>query len=1014
MIVPKHFENMAVLHENTCENRSYFIPASLELPDPMVDRESSDRFCLLSGEWLFHYYDSIYDVKDTFFDEGADLHAFRKVTVPAVWQNYGVDTHQYVNAAYPFPLDPPYIPRENPCGAYVKTFEYHKDEAAPLSYLNFEGVDSCFYVWLNGIYVGYSQVSHSTSEFDVSAFLKDGTNTLAVLVLKWCEGSYLEDQDKFRMSGIFRDVYLLNRPENHLRDYRMLANLDGMGNAQVRIQAEWVGAPVHTEVYIYDAEGEIVAHDELNSEGEISFEMAEVHLWNAEEPYLYRVVLQNDGETIVDELGIRSIVSKDGVLRINGTAIKIHGTNRHDSDPKTGYTISKEQLRTDLILMKQHNMNGIRTSHYPNAPWAYYYYERLGFYVIDEADHESHGCDMGYRETWDWDEHVRSWNVLIANNPEWTMEVVDRVQRLVTRDKNRSCVIMWSMGNEGAYGCTVEAALKWTKAYDPTRLTHYESALYTEDKHKHSFDHLDTYSRMYPSIEEMRDYLEHDQRKPYVLCEYCHAMGNGPGDLEDYFQIIHQYDCACGGMIWEWCDHATFEGVAEDGRTKYAYGGDHEEVLHDGNFCMDGLVYPDRRPHTGLLEFKNVHRPVRVVSYSELTGNLILQNYMDFRNLLDYLIVRYELVRDGAVIDSGSCEPMDCEPHSQVTISLPLEIPEDGDVYLRLYYLLQKEEGVLDAGYELGFEEVLLKNDQKGFVPALQATTIPMVEMGDFTVDEDDRYVSFTTEVYEYRYDKFTGLFDSLKVRGSSVMAAPMSWSVWRAPTDNDGQIRKKWAEAGYNGLMVRTLDTEVTVESEFVRIATTMHFAALHIQPFIEATAVWIIDSNGALHLQVEAQKNPLFPMLPRFGVELKLRDVMEQVKYYGLGPIESYVDKHRASMHGLYSASVEELMEDYTRPQENGSHYDCNMVSVTDGSITLEAYSKQGMCFNASRYSTEELTRAAHNYELMKSPYTILHLDYKQNGIGSNSCGPELGRAYRFDDEVFTFEMTLAVRVL
>lgn len=604
MIVPRYYEDLNMLHDNTLPARSYYIPASERRNDLVEYREHSDRFQLLNGEWDFKYFESIYDVTDTFYESSYDTSGFDKISVPGVWQMAGYDGHQYTNIRYPFPFDPPYVPQDIPCGAYVHTFSYQKEEKAPKVFLNFEGVDSCFYVWLNGVYVGYSQVPHATSEFDVTSLLQEGENTLGVLVLKWCDGSYLEDQDKFRMSGIFRDVYLLKRPEKAVRDYRMTTKVE-KDRATVKMEFRF-SQPVETEVTIEDKYGAVVARGEISQDGTLELNVLNPVLWNTENPYLYTIILTTKDEVIVDHIGFRTIEIKDKVIYFNGEKIKFRGVNRHDSDPETGFVVGVNQIKIDLTLMKEHNFNAIRSSHYPNAPYFYQMCDRYGFMVIDEADIEAHGPFMLYRkEDTDWNRFSR-WNEKIADDPAWEQAIMDRVQLMVQRDKNRSCIVMWSMGNESAYGCNFEKALKWTKEFDPDRITQYESARYRNYDLTYNYEDLDLYSRMYPSLEEIREYLERDGSKPFLLVEYCHCMGNGPGDFEDYFQMIQSDDRMCGGFVWEWCDHGIAHGRAKNGKTIYHYGGDHGEVIHDSNFCMDGLVYPDRTPHTGLLEYKNV------------------------------------------------------------------------------------------------------------------------------------------------------------------------------------------------------------------------------------------------------------------------------------------------------------------------------------------------------------------------------------------------------------------------
>lgn len=1006
MIVPKYYEDLKILHKNTMPNRAYYIPASTRTENFPEDRERSDRFMLLSGEWKFRFFESIYDVKEAFYQEGYSTETFDTVTVPGVWENYGYDHQQYVNSRYPFPVDPPYVPRANPCGEYVRTFMYHKDEKAPKAYLNFEGVDSCFYVWMNGEFIGYSQVSHCTSEFDVTDFLKDGENTLAVLVLKWCDGSYLEDQDKFRMSGIFRDVYLLQRPEEGIFDYFIEARPSAdYKDGTVEINLQYQNQPIPTKATLFDATGEIVAEVEAEN-GKIVFEIKDARLWNAEEPYLYTLVLDTGAEVITDQVGIREIHAEDGILYINGSKVKFHGTNRHDSDPVTGFTINLQQIMRDLQVMKEHNINAIRTSHYPNAPWFYQLYDRLGFYVIDEADNESHGTAEVYRsksgeESW-------YWNELIADNPEFIEATVDRTQRCVERDKNRPCVVMWSMGNECAYGCTFEEALKWTKEFDSTRLTHYESARYISEKRKYDYSNLDTYSRMYPAIEEIHEYFEKDGTKPFVLCEYCHAMGNGPGDLEDYFQVLHQYDGACGGFIWEWSDHAVDMGRTIEGKKRYAYGGDHREYPHDGNFCLDGLVYPDRTPHTGLLEFKNVHRPARVQAFHQKEQKLILKNYMDFVNLNDYLTVQYEVLCDGIVIGQGLLEDVDIPPHEEKAVSVSFEVPEKGKCFLKLTYIQKTATELLPAGFVLGFEEVEVetKENVNQKVKQLFGDNDRPVE---FEVEEDDCFVVISASEFCYTYDKFTGVFSKITHKNKSYLEQPMEYNIWRAPTDNDNEIRAEWKRAQYDRTVARAYETKTMVEQDKVIIETVLSLSAVFIQRILNIKAKWVIRSNGAIDAEFAVKKNAEFPYLPRFGLRMFLPKSLRNVTYCGMGPAESYVDKKWASYHGLFQTDVKALYEDYIRPQENGSHHDCDYVTIYDEKASLTVAGEESFAFNASVYTQEELAAKAHNYQLEESPYTVLCVDYRQSGIGSNSCGPKLASKYQLNDEEFCYRIRM-----
>ena len=1006
MIVPRYYENLSVLHENTMPARAYYIPASKRMDNLVEHREESDRMQLLNGTWKFQYFNSIYDIQDSFFEKNYDTENFDEIQVPSVWQMAGYDTHQYTNIRYPFPFDPPYVPQDIPCGAYVHTFEYSRDEKAPKSFLNFEGVDSCFYVWINGSYIGYSQVSHMTSEFDVTDVLQDGTNTVAVLVMKWCDGSYLEDQDKFRMSGIFRDVYILKRPKQAISDYHIKTRIEDM-LAKVEIEMKFY-SPLNVKISIEDRNGAVVALGSIAEEGTAVLEIASPELWNTENPYLYKLILETENEVIVDHIALRKIEIKDQVIYLNGQKIKFRGVNRHDSDPVTGFTINPEQITTDLTLMKQHNFNAIRSSHYPNAPFFYEMCDKYGFMVIDEADIEAHGPFMIYRkEDTDYNRFKR-WNEKIADDPAWEEAIVDRVKLMVERDKNRFCIVMWSMGNESAYGCNFEKALEWTKNFDPDRITQYESARYRNYDETYDYSNLDVYSRMYPALSEIQEYLDKDGSKPFLLVEYCHSMGNGPGDFEDYFQMIQDNDKMCGGFVWEWCDHAIAHGTAENGKTIYAYGGDHGEEIHDGNFCMDGLVYPDRTVHTGLLEYKNVYRPARVISYDKESGELVLHNYMDFDDLKDYVKISYELTQDGLVISKGILPEFSVAPHGEGKTNLKINVPENGKCYLKLIYHLKKELPLLDEDHILGFDEIeVSKEDTKC---KLAEKWIPKTVVdSELQVNENDTQIHIKGREFAYTIDKRTALFTEMKFAGREYLNHPMELNIWRAPTDNDMYIKSEWKKAHYDKAYTRAYTTEVVQGKHGVKITSHASVVAETVQKILDVTITWKIEAAGKIDADIAVTKDDEFPDLPRFGVRMFLDKKLSAARYFGMGPQESYCDKHQAASHGLYRADVGDLHEDYIRPQENGSHYDCEYVELNNSRYGIVASAEKAFSFNASYYTQEELEKKTHNYELIESDSVVFCVDYALNGIGSNSCGPVVLEQYRFDDVLFRFQFTL-----
>lgn len=1005
MLFEKFYENLDTIHVNTCPNRSYYVPCSSGFSTEFM--EESDRVTMLSDDnWKFRLYENPY-VVEPFFEEDFCPCDFDVIPVPSCWQILGYDRHQYTNVCYPFPYDPPFVPDENLSGAYVKYFDMDENQAAMKNYLNFEGVDSCFYVWVNGSFVGYSQVSHSTSEFDISDFVREGENKLAVLVLKWCSGSYLEDQDKLRMSGIFRDVYIISRPKDHIRDYYVKTVLDSeYKNARISISAQWHGEEKDAVVTLYDPMENKVAEGKLAG-GKVTFEIENALLWNAENPVQYTAIITTADETIEQKIGIRKFEIQGNLFLVNGIKVKLKGTNRHDSDPYTGFTISREQLLTDLALMKQNNINAIRTSHYPNAPWATQYYSEYGFYVIDESDIETHGTvtiyggghDFGYMQETCTDRTYGS----ICHDPRFETSMVDRIQRNVMRDKNNACVIFWSMGNESGYGPNMEKAAAWIKSYDKDLLVHYESSIYQMEGYKNDLSNIDVYSRMYAPVEAVDFYME-TLKKPFIQCEFVHAMGNGPGDIEDYFEQIYKYDGFAGGFIWEWCDHGVWMGKTNEGEDKFYYGGDWGEFPHDGNFCMDGMVYPDRRVSTGLLEWKNCARPARASEIDLKNGLVKISNKLDFTNLKDEVNAVWEVTQNGETIQTGVIDDLNVAPHGEKEIKIDYTIPAMGDCRLKITYLKNNETDFVEEGFELGFDELVLRDrgaDEAEIIrtPALKTA-----------VSECDRYVELYGEHFRYVYNKLTGTFESMVKDNVTVLDMPMEFNIWRAPTDNDRVIKNEWIRAGYDRHTVRTYSTQIEEKEDCTVIKTKLSIGAIFIQRIVDVDAVWTVYNDGSVNVHMDCARDEKLPFLPRFGLRLLLPEDFAKVDYVGFGPYESYIDKRRASFFGHFEAQLEELHEDYMRPQENGSHYGCRSVSISDP-VGFEVTAQgDSFSFNASRFTQEELTEKKHNYELEESGFTVLCLDAKMSGIGSGSCGPQLMPKYQLNDKHFSLDLDLS----
>jgi len=987
MKLERYYENTDILHLGTEETRAYYIPCDLN---------GNERRRFLNGIWKFAYFNNITEAEEA-LEESIDYSSMNDLPVPSSWQHYGYDTPQYTNLNYPFPFDPPYVPADNPCGLYIRKIELDERDLTRRLFLVFEGVDSCFYLWMNEHFVGYSQVSHSTSEFDVTGFASRGENTIKVLVLKWCDGSYLEDQDKFRLSGIFRDVYLLDRPHEYIRDYTIRQEFeDEFRKARLHIETETVGNP-EVQCILMTSDGKLIGRTELTSAKTGCICIDEPILWNAEQPYLYELELVTGEEIIKQKIGFRKIEVKDGAVLINGTKVKFKGVNRHDSDPYTGAAISKEQALIDLKLMKEHNINAIRTSHYPNSPWFLEMCDEYGFYVIGESDIESHGCSRIVIDG------VSQFD-LIARDPRFEQAILDRVQRNVIRDKNRTCVVIWSLGNESGYGINFIKAGRWVKQYDPSRLLQYESNTWqkgiTED-----ISFLDVVSRMYAPVEWVKEYCEDkNNKKPFLHCEFCHAMGNGPGDLEENVQQIYEYDNYCGGFVWEWCDHAIYAGEAQNGRKKFLYGGDFGEFPHDGNFCIDGLVYPDRRVHTGLLEYKNVIRPVRLVDWDIEKGLFTFANKLDFSNLKDRVLIRYELKRDGNPIMDGMIEDIDISPHETGSVRLNIPKQTGGNVYLKFEYIQKNDDLLTKAGHLLGFDQICISKE-----PVIYKR--PADTLAPLQIKENRREYTIIGENFVYVFSKAKGSFTSMNFAGDEILYAPVEYNIFRAPIDNDRNIIINWQEAGYDRAQARVYETEALHEGKEVVINCKMSIVSVSVAKILEFDMKWTIFGDGSIKAIMHGTRNSNAPYLPRLGLKILLPKTYQKVEYFGYGPFESYCDKHRASYIDRFETAVDKLHEDYIKPQENGSHYGCSYVKIYDNKRKLTVFGREPFSFNASNYTIEELANKKHNFELEEADYVTLCIDYMQSGVGSNSCGPELMEKYRLKQTEIHWDIDLVI---
>ncbi len=983
-----YHENPQELHVGTLANHCYFIPFG-KSQYPFANRELSERFELLNGDWGFRYEKSILDLEDDFVLRKPET----TIPVPSNWQLHGYDTAQYTNICYPIPYDPPYVPDDIPVGVYTKEYTYKEDGFRRI--LVFEGVDSCMYLYINGVFAGYNQVSHMTAEFDVTEYLAEGCNTITVAVLKWCDGTYLEDQDKIRLSGIFRDVYMLSRPEKRLENFRVKTRIKNKWAAEVEVLVSGADA----ELSFADADGKLLFNGKINNNQKIIIAVENPKLWSAEVPYLYRMQIITDTELVGERVGIREIGVENGVVKINGAPVKFRGVNRHDSYPDTGYYASETQMRMDLALMKQHNVNGVRTSHYPNSPVFYQLCDEYGLYVIDEADLEMHGCVEVYNDfRWTWDKGYQG-IALLASDNRFEKAIVDRAAMMVSRDGNRPCVVFWSLGNESGYGTNLLAAAKCVKEADDTRLLHYESIHLLDDTPD---EILDVVSRMYTAPWDMHYFLENpEEKRPFMLCEYCHAMGNGPGDLEDYHKVFHSNERFCGGFVWEWCDHSVPLGTTEEGKIKYGYGGDFGENHNDGNFCMDGLVYPDRRPHTGLLELKQVYRPVRVTK-AEKNGCFTVQNLLNFVNAADILDGSYEITFDGGVYETGTFT-FSVEPMGKATISLPqAAVLRDKTSYIRFIFAAKQDTLWCKAGEVVCFDQMMLHE-----VP----------EKPEIFTESEACYVDTPLAVEvkagqkEYVWDKRTGALVSMKYKGKECITKPLQFNFFRAPIDNDS-MRWDWFRAHLNDYKVKVYETSVAEGDNAVSITVKQSFGWSMYQPFMYGTVVYKVSGTGELTIACSMEATNKLTFLPRFGIRLFVPKEFSDVDYFGYGPTESYIDKHQATWLGNFSATVSEMHEDYIKPQENSSHYGCRHATVWNEEFGLRFKAGKSFSFNASEYTQEELSAKRHNFELEKYVDNVLCIDYKMAGVGSNSCGPMLAEQYRLELPKIEAEFTICMK--
>ncbi len=936
------YENPERTSENRMPARSYYIPSGVS------------EYTLLNGEWRFAFFKRDIDIPQM-------IEEWDTITVPGCWQAQGYENPNYTNINYPYPCDPPYIPDDNSCGVYERDFVIAKKWGKV--YFVLEGVSSCAFVEVNGHYIGFTQGSRLQAEFDITEYVNEGYNILRVKVLKWCCGSYLEDQDAFRYNGIFRDCYLLQRPVGHITDVDMIPGYDHIqlkldGEAHVRILAG--------NALLY--ESDIVGNCTYTPE-------TPMH-WNAEKPFLYTVEIERCGEVLRFKTGLRKIeISNQYELLINGMSVKLHGINHHDTNRFHGWYQTDEELLEDLNLMKRLNINCIRMSHYPPTPRFAQMCDELGFYVIMETDIESHGFLRRLPNVpYYFDMESGAWPGV---QPEWRKEHLERMQRMVETYKNMPSIVMWSTGNESGHGANHVAMIDWTHHRDRTRFVHCEDA-----NRKDRYSHVaDVHSGMYYGFDFLEELAKDEMiKQPIFLCEYAHAMGNGPGDVWDYNELFDRYPKLIGGCIWEWADHVL---VDDDGVQRY--GGDFEgELTQDGNFCCDGLVFADRSLKAGSLEVKAAYQPMK--TYYE-NGILSIYNRHDFTNLSECEFT-YEIVCDdvAAVVQSVRLE---AEPHATIQIPILYE-PMQCKYGVNLNcYLKKNGELVAETQHELVSESAISKSDNE------QEETCEIFE--------DDVAVYASGLNFAYTFSKHYGCFTSIVVNGMEHLSGPMQISAFRAPTDNDRNDIAFWANQ--NIWQGENLDCAFTKTYKCIRegnvLTVTSSLAGVSRAPIFRYTQKITFDAAGRVDLEITGNVREDAHWLPRIGFEFTMPSEISAFSYYGKGPYENYCDMHHHTKLGLYKSSAKEAYIPYVVPQEHGNHTAVRALWIGNLKFSGQPYFE---C-NVSEYGAQDLYRAMHTDELQQDGDTHVRIDYRVSGLGSHACGPELKEKYRVNEKTIAF---------
>lgn len=1002
----KTWENHQIDGINRMPARAHFLTFPSKEKALLNNNRYTHAFKNLNGVWKFMFLDAPEYSPEGFFNSDFDVTKMDDITVPGNWQLQGYGKMHYSDLWYNFPINPPYVPTENPTGIYKRTFFVEESYRDKKIIIRFCGVDSAYHLWINGKEVGYSKVARNESEFDITDLIRVGEeNDVTVRVYQWSDGTYLEDQDMWWESGIFRDVELIGVPKDGINDYKVIADLDDeYKNGIFKVEAFLrTTKEVNVTFELVDAgENTVFTKTVVAKEGKACIDevIADVNHWTAETPYLYKLFMtvEDDGqiiEVIPQNVGFRNIRLNGETFLVNGVAIKFKGVNRHDYSPQNGRVVSREEIEKDIILMKQFNINAIRTSHYPNSYYLYDLCDEYGMYLIAETDLECHGFELTGDYKW------------ITDDPSWELAYVSRMTRMIERDKNHPAIIFWSLGNESAFGCNFRKMTDVAHEMDPTRLVHYEGDFDVES--------ADVYSTMYTWIENpkkpylMKDIIE-KSKKPHIHCEYCHAMGNGPGNLKDYQDLVYAHDKLQGGFVWEWFDHGI-ESFTESGEKYYRYGGDFGDDPSNKDFCIDGLIMPDRTPSPGLYEYKKVIEPITTTAVDIQKGIINLLSRYDFANLDRFNLV-YKVMEDDVILQTGFMPVPSIEARANKDITLPydlsaIKVKPGAHYYVNISYQLREDTRYASSGHELATAQFELPLYKEGIVVRPE---------GILNVEKEHTTLHVKGANFSLDFNLVNGNLMNIVRDGMQVLSKGPRLTLWRAPISNDMEIIDKLKKVYFLHLEHEVvMNIDYHMEGNILKVEVDTINSTTNSAWHFKTKYVYTVCPSGDILIDVEGTPSgrvDLAPdMLPRIGVSMHLDKSMEHVRYFGMGPGENYADSKEAAQMGLYANTVDGLFTNYVIPQENGNHMGCKWVSMTnDRGMGLLASTEGDFNFSASWYEDKDLDDAKHTCDLVKRDYIVFNVDYKQNALGTNSCGQWQLDKYRakFEDFKLSFRLT------